>query len=234
MKQKGISTGMLKIIAVLCMLMDHIALIFFEIPSPLGGTQIGDLADVPLRAVGRMAFPIFLFCLIEGYFHTHDRKKYAMRLFVFAMISEIPYDFGNFGKIFVPGENNVIWTMFLVVVMCMLLDKAKEYKDTRFALYGITVSLFALAAYFGHVDYGVSAIVAGAALYWLHTKRLQGYLVAIASLTFLFSPLEAFALFSVPLIAHYNNTKGKQVKYFFYVFYPLHLILLRLLYMLIF
>ena len=118
--------------------------------------------------------------------------------------------------------------------MCMLLDKAKEYKDTRFALYGITVSLFTLAAYFGHVDYGVSAIVAGSALYWLHDKRLQGYLAAIASLTFLFSPLEAFALFSVPLIVHYNNTKGKQVKYFFYVFYPLHLILLRLLYMLIF
>lgn len=234
MKQKGISSGMLKIIAVLCMLMDHIALIFFEIPSPLGGTQIGDLADVPLRVAGRMAFPVFLFCLIEGYFHTHDRKKYAIRLFVFAIVSEIPYDFGNFGKIFVPDANNVIWTMFFVVVMCMMFDKAKTYRDTRVALYGIIISLFALVAYFGHVDYGVSAIVAGAALYWFSNNHLQGYLAAVTSLTFLFSPLEAFALFSLPLIMHYDGTKGKQFKYFFYAFYPLHLILLRFLHILIF
>ena len=67
MKQKGISAGILKTIAIVCMLLDHIGLIFFEISSPLVHTQIGDLADVLLWAVGRMTFFIFLFCLIEGY-----------------------------------------------------------------------------------------------------------------------------------------------------------------------
>lgn len=233
MRTKGVSAGMLKWLAVLFMLCDHIGTFFFEIPSPLGGTGLGDMLDVPLRAVGRMAFPLFLFCLFEGYKHTRDRYKYARRLLLFAVISEIPYDFGNYSTAFDITNNNVIWTMFLVIVMYICLDAVRAKGSLVFAYSALIVSGFCLVAYFGHVDYGVPAICSALALY-LIKDRTKAYLAVIVILTVLFSPVEALALPSLFLIRAYNGTKGKQIKYFFYVFYPIHFIILRLIYMLIF
>lgn len=239
MKTKGLSTGMLKTLAVLFMLLDHIGMIFFEVPSPLGGTNLGDTLDVPLRAVGRMAFPLFLFCLTEGYKYTHDKLKYAKRLFIFAVISEIPYDFGNYGTFFDLENNNVIWTMFIIIVMYICLDKVKEKgklqneKGVTFAYSLLIVCGCSLVAFFGHVDYGVPAICAAFAMYLIQNRTIA-YASAIAFLSILFSPVEALALPSVLLVRAYNGLKGKQIKYFFYVFYPAHLIILRLLYMFIF
>lgn len=231
---KGFSVGFLKWAAVICMFLDHVGLIFFESPSVLGGTQIGDMMDVPLRAVGRMSFPIFLFCLLQGYLYTHDRAAYAKRLLLFAFISEIPYDFGNFGRLWSFAVNNVIWTMFLIVVMWMCYEKAAKHKDVCKALYGLIFAFFMLIAYFTHVDYGQAAIGAATALYAYRSRRVFGYFIAITVLAVFVSPIELFALLSLPLIKYYNHTKGRQIKYFFYIFYPVHLIFLRLLSMLLF
>lgn len=232
--KKGFSVGFLKWIAVICMFLDHVGLIFFESPSILGGTQIGDMMDVPLRAVGRMSFPIFLFCLLQGYLYTHDRVAYTKRLLLFAFISEIPYDFGNFGRLWSFAVNNVIWTMFLIVVMWMCYEEAAKHKDVCKALYGLIFVFFMLAAYFTHVDYGQAAIGAATVLYAYRSRQVFGYFTAITILAVFVSPVELFALLSLPLIKHYNHTKGRQIKYFFYIFYPVHLIFLRLLYMLLF
>ena len=232
--KKGFSVGFLKWAAVIRMFLDHVGLIFFESPSVLGGTQIGDMMDVPLRAVGRMSFPIFLFCLLQGYLYTHDRAAYAKRLLLFAFISEIPYDFGNFGRLWSFAVNNVIWTMFLIVVMWMYYKKAAKHKDVCKALYGLIFAFFMLIAYFTHVDYGQAAIGAATALYAYRSRRVFGYFIAITVLAVFVSPIELFALLSLPLIKYYNHTKGRQIKYFFYIFYPVHLIFLRLLYMLLF
>lgn len=232
--KKGFSVGFLKWVAVICMLFDHVGLIFFESPSILGGTQIGDMMDVPLRAVGRMSFPIFLFCLFQGYLYTHDRIAYAKRLLLFAFISEIPYDFGNFGGLWSFVANNVIWTMFLVVVMWMCYDEAAKHKDVCKALYGLIFAFFMLIAYFTHVDYGQAAIGAATALYAYRNRQVFGYFIAIIILVLFVSPVELFALLSLPLIRYYNHKKGSQIKYFFYIFYPVHLVFLRLLYMFLF
>lgn len=232
--KKGFSVGFLKWVAVICMFLDHVGLIFFESPSILGGTQIGDMMDVPLRAVGRMSFPIFLFCLLQGYLYTHDRVAYTKRLLLFAFISEIPYDFGNFGRLWSFAVNNVIWTMFLIVVMWMCYEEAAKHKDVCKALYGLIFVFFMLAAYFTHVDYGQAAIGAATVLYAYRSRQVFGYFTAITILAVFVSPVELFALLSLPLIKHYNHTKGRQIKYFFYIFYPVHLIFLRLLYMLLF
>lgn len=232
--KKGFSVGFLKWAAVICMFLDHVGLIFFELPSVLGGTQIGDMMDVPLRAVGRMSFPIFLFCLLQGYLYTHDRAAYTKRLLLFAFISEIPYDFGNFGRLWSFVVNNVIWTMFLIVVMWMCYEKAAKHKDVCKALYGLIFAFFMFIAYFTHVDYGQAAIGAATALYAYRSRRVFGYFIAITVLAVFVSPIELFALLSLPLIKYYNHTKGRQIKYFFYIFYPVHLIFLRLLYMLLF
>lgn len=75
--KKGFSVGFLKWVAVICMFLDHVGLIFFESPSILGGTQIGDMMDVPLRAVGRISLP-----LIKHYNHTKGRQtKYFFYIF---------------------------------------------------------------------------------------------------------------------------------------------------------
>lgn len=232
--KKGFSVGFLKWVAVICMFLDHIGLIFFESPSVLGGTQIGDMIDVPLRAVGRMSFPIFLFCLSQGYLHTHDRTAYAKRLLLFAIISEFPYDFGIFGKLWYFSANNVIWTMFLIVVMWMCYDEASKRKDVCKALYGLIFAFFMLAVYFTHVDYGQAAIGAATALYAYHNRQVFGYFITITILAVFISPVELFSLLSLPFVRYYNHTKGRQVKYFFYVFYPVHLVLLRFIYMFLF
>lgn len=234
MKEKGISEHLLKTFAVVCMLLDHIGYIFFESPSPISNIGFGYSFDIILRGIGRMAFPIFLFCLIEGYSHTHDKIRYAKRLFLFAILSEIPFDFGLSDKFFYFNMNNVIWTLVLIVVMYIFFDKIKAKQENKFAYYVLVFSLTCILAYAGHVDYGFSAICAATALYFMRGHRMRSYITAILCLTVFSNAVEILSIFSVPLIYMYNGERGKQHKYFFYVFYPAHLIVLRLVYMLIF
>ena len=124
--------------------------------------------------------------------------------------------------------------MFLIVAMWMCYDKASKYKDVRVALYGLIFAFFMLIAYFTHVDYGQAAIGAATVLYAYRSRQVFGYFIAITILAVFVSPVELFALLSLPLIRYYNHTKGRQIKYFFYVFYPVHLVLLRFVYMLLF
>lgn len=99
-RYRDISTAALHIIAMLFMLMDH-----------LWATLLP--AQDWLTCVGRVAFPIFAFMTVEGYFHTHSFKKYAQRLLVFALLSEIPFDLMYGGTWFYPVHQNVIWTFLL-------------------------------------------------------------------------------------------------------------------------
>ena len=109
------SGSTLKIIAVITMLIDHIGAILLEpyimsqptIPPALLGV------DMILRFIGRVAFPIFIFLLIEGFVHTHDRKKYGIHLFIFALLSEIPFNMALNGTWRAPFYQNVIFTLLL-------------------------------------------------------------------------------------------------------------------------
>lgn len=226
---KGYSIAMLKYIAMICMLCDHIGMLFFE---PFAGKSalFGEVFDVPLRTLGRWSFPLFLFCLIQGYFHTHNKVAYAKRLLIAAVLAEIPYDFGTTGHCFVWTQNNIMWTMGMIVFMCLLYDKAREQKElcVRICYCGIIWSVFAWLAYFTHVEYGFAAITAATVLYFYREKQTFGYGLSLLVLTILFSPVEALALPTVLLIHFYNQQKGKQFKYLFYVFYPLHLVILQI------
>ena len=114
MEQRNLSfsSSTLKIIAMLSMLIDHtwIALIS-------GNTW--------MNCLGRLAFPIFAFELVEGYFHTHDVKAYAKRLFLFALISEIPFDLVAGGTVFYPFHQNVMFTLLLGLVAISAIDQAQ-------------------------------------------------------------------------------------------------------------
>lgn len=234
--KKGFSVSALKYIAVICMLLDHIAVVFLE-SGPLGQTRLGEMMDVPLRAVGRWSFPLFLFCLLQGYFHTHDRMKYAARLFIAAILSEIPYDFGHTGQFFSWNQNNVIWTMFLIIVMLLCYDNVharEKEKDIRLCYYGMIWSGVALLAYIGRTDYGFAAVTAATVLYFCQKRQTFGYGLSILVLSVLMSPVEALALPTVFFVRRYNHERGRQNPYFFYLFYPLHFVFLRILYLLFF
>ena len=118
----------LKTIACITMLVDHIGASCIEAGLLLPELETGEVSggawnqislyqlDRVLRFTGRLAFPIFCFLLVEGFVHTHDVKKYVRRLFLFALISEVPFDLAFFRTPFALDHQNVYWTLALGVL----------------------------------------------------------------------------------------------------------------------
>ena len=132
----GLTGNTLKLIAIFTMLIDHIGAAVIEAGilssndmarmMAILETERGMqwyLADIVLRLIGRLAFPIFCFLLVEGFTHTGNEAKYARNLLLFALISEIPFDLAFFGRLFFPGAQNVYFTLFLGVEMMCFLKK---------------------------------------------------------------------------------------------------------------
>lgn len=100
----GLNSFQLKCIAVITMIIDHTGAVLFP-------------DNMTLRYIGRIAFPIFCFLLVEGFFHTRDVRKYMLRLGMFAVISEIPYDLAFRDTVIEFEHQNVFFTLFIGVVM---------------------------------------------------------------------------------------------------------------------
>ena len=112
-----LSAAALHILAMALMLMDH-----------LWATLLP--AQEWLTCAGRVAFPIFAFMAVEGYFHTHDLKKYTLRLLLFALLSEIPFDLMYGGTWFYPVHQNVIWTLLLGILGIHLMETVRKKQKT--------------------------------------------------------------------------------------------------------
>ena len=108
-----ISSAALHILAMAFMLCDH-----------LWGTIVP--GNDWLTCIGRLAFPIFAFLLVEGYFHTSDLKGYVRRLFLFALLSEIPFNLAMGSRLFYPIHQNVLWTFLLALGFIHWNEKAKH------------------------------------------------------------------------------------------------------------
>ncbi len=234
---RGCSGFTLKIIAVVTMLIDHVAAtVLYRALLSVGNSFVTietyemwlSVYQV-MRNVGRMAFPIYCFLLVEGFTHTRNVKKYAMRLFVFALISEVPFDLAFQKSVFDMSYNNVFFTLFigLVVIACMrfLQDKIKKrwmfwsnVAALLIAFGGMLVAEFVL-----HTDYGASGVAAIILLYMFREFPKTAFASSVVALALLSSMTELYALLMLIPLAFYNGTRGKQIKYFFYVFYPLHL-----------
>ena len=98
----------LKMIAMLSILADHIGVVFFP-------------EQILFRVIGRLAFPIFAYTLVEGFFYTHDIKKYMCRIGILALLSEIPFDLTVSGKILEFGHQNIFFTLSIGLVMMYFL-----------------------------------------------------------------------------------------------------------------
>lgn len=207
---KGMNTFTLKMIAIVSMLIDHIGAVLFP--------QI-----TIFRILGRIAFPIFAYTIVEGFVHTHDFKKYIIRLGIFALVSEIPFDLAFSGKVIEFGHQNVFFTLLLGIVMLALYVRARNVTE-QLSIVAVTVLISRLL----NVDYQGTAILMIFLFYYLRDKKLEK-LFAVGILILLVSgKIQLFSLLAFIPIALYNGERGPKMKAFFYAFYPVHLLILYL------
>lgn len=138
-----------------------------------------------MRFIGRIGFPIFCFLLIEGFLHTSSKKKYATRLFLFALVSEFPFDYALFNTPFAPGYQNVFFTLFLGLLTIWVIDTV-SHKEINPNLQWIVKILIAaagcLTAWLLQTDYDYKGIILILLLYLFHDQKFLCTLVSCMSL----------------------------------------------------
>ena len=218
----------LKLIAACTMFIDH-----------MGDTLFPGV--MWLRCIGRVAFPIFCFLIAEGCVHTHDRKKYALRLLVFAVLSEIPFNLMTGRAVWNPYDQNVLWTLLLGAAVCWIMDGVlKRRTAPAFVLTGAAmVAAFWLLEVFC-TDYGGWGMLLVAMFYGVRRAPYgQAAKMAAQAVGLAFFcigvmggvTIELWALTALVPIWLYNGQRGfshKAVQYGFYAFYPVHILILSL------
>ncbi|MBE5951872.1 MAG: hypothetical protein E7260_09825 [Lachnospiraceae bacterium] len=237
----GFSGAFLKWLALISMFLDHVGAVLIKngiwpqvTGAVLGGTSFDYLPKDYrfwfhcyniLRYTGRLAFPIYCFLLVEGFFHTTDRKKYALRLGALALLSELPYDLAFYNTVFSFQLQNVFFTLLLGLLAIWGFEYIKNKRpQSRFLPY-LPVLAAMVAAYVLRTDYDAFGVLLITLLYLLIDARKQlcifGGIVTLWEYT---APLAFVPIF------YYNGTRGKQPpKWFFYGFYPIHLLFLWIL-----
>lgn len=236
----------LKWIAMLTMLIDHAGVVLVwpiimahpEIhgtANDLNATGLVGLYFL-MRTIGRIAFPIFIFLLIEGFSHTHNRISYFVRLLLFAAISEIPFDMATSltakdlraGNVIEFGSQNVFFTLALGLLAITLIDTVDALcKDQSLRMISIVLlGLGALAtAYVLQADYDVMGVAAIILAYAFRENKIKQMTACILALSVM-SVLEVAAFAGLPFVLKYNGERGRGNKWLFYAFYPVHLLLL--------
>lgn len=323
-QKKGITGSTLKITACALMLIDHIGAVFLEgflrtkmTSAVMDLEQQQDFLsrygtiyylDLAMRLMGRLAFPIFCFLLLEGFSHTRNVKKYAFNLGLFALISEIPFNlafttalgghlqyglfypgyqnvfftlflslltlcgyrylkehrgcyttgrggkllavlagilgdafvsyfiaknFGNYLAVFDAAEQWMVWLLtaiFFVLILLMVGIYAKKHGGAAALNLSCDLAVLALgiwAAEFLKTDYAGTGILTVAAMYYFRENKEKSMAWGCAVLT-IFNPMEVTAFLALLPVKRYNGERGLKMKYFFYVFYPAHLLILYL------
>ncbi len=221
-KKFSLNMNQLKLIAMLFMLIDHVAYVFIERGVGLYGDWY--TIDRMMRAMGRIAFPIFCFTIVEGFQKTSNTKEYLKRLLIFALISEIPFDLAFRGSLFVMNYQNVFWTLAFGLAALILYEDRTMNPVVK--VLGL-LACFYIPNYF-HTDYSMYGVLTIFAMYFFRNSPIISCLAGYAVLL-LQSSTEKWAIFGFLLILLYNGQRGRGNKLLYYVFYPAHLLLLILL-----
>ena len=210
----------LKLIACLSMFIDHLGAVCFS-------------GMMGFRIIGRLAFPIYCFLLVEGAVHTRNMKKYILRMGIFALISEVPFDLAFYHRLVYTRHQNVFFTLGLGLLAIWFLEHPIEQLDIPDVLYKLLVIIAAgLIAEFFNTDYGFTGIAGICIFYYLRWQPQVKYPVA-AILLAAMGGVEVYAVLALIPILLYNGQRGRQTKvmqYGFYIFYPAHLLLIAALY----
>lgn len=197
----------LKLIAAITMLIDHIGYIFFP-------------KLIVLRMIGRIAFPIYCFLLVEGFYHTRSPVNYLTRLCGFALLSELPFDLAFFHTTLDLQHQNVFITLALGLVSIFCLEEMNTQK-----LYVIPLVLTWVAAWLVQCDYGLGGVLLIGMFYKTREMPLIRLLLC-ALILYSFGTLELYGLIAMIPISLYNGKRGIPAKMVFYWYYPVHLLIL--------
>jgi len=226
----------LKLIAVITMVIDHTGVLFFP-------------QDHIFRIIGRLAFPMFAWGIANGYRHTANVQKYLSRLLILAFVSQIPYSL-IFGTLYgIPWRMNIFVTLEMGLIMILLYDRLRGDRllqrmsialmivfglliPTGYGLYGL------LMIFIFYITYGKTE----AMILWqsaltiavVYLTQQYAYLLSTDMIRYLALPssTQYWAIAALPLLALYSNKKGyAKHKWWFYWFYPIHLIILFCLYL---
>lgn len=234
LRRFGITSFLLHIIAMVLMFCDH-----------LWGTFAGNIPF--LGYLGRIAFPIFAFMLVEGFIHTGDRKKYAKRMLLFALISEIPFNLMMEHHFFNPIHQNVLWTFLIGILMMCLYEKVRVRKHwpVRLLLYIIITLVAYVIGFVGFVDYfGYGVLIVSLfyftrrrpdlkvyqkvilcciqvfAMYWINCEMMKGMMIPISLFGFEIEVYkQGFAILALIPIWLYNGRQGAYNKAIKNVYY---------------
>ena len=241
--KKIFSGSTLKLIAICAMILDHFGQVVLKNGIALKASysmftdaQFTYLLDVinVLHMLGRLAFPIFCFLLVEGFIHTHNLKKYLINLFIFAFIAEPIYDLSLQGTLFDINQQNVLFTLSLGLFVLLIIKRSNK----NWLISSMIILVGAILSYICKMDgsyYGIGLI---SIFYLFYDKNYWKYIISIVymyicgldySLYGIFNWYFLTAVSSVFLISLYNGTRGIKLKYLFYIFYPGHLFVFYLL-----
>ena len=233
---KKLNSNHLKIIAIIAMTIDHIAdLLYPGMPNIF-------MSNI-MHIIGRLTAPIMFFFICEGYYYTKDVKKYISRLFIFALISHFAYCFA-FGINFIPfstgnifNQTSIMWTLAWAVVALHILHGKNNLKEWQKWLLIILINLITFSS-----DFSSIAVMA---ILFMYDRRdnLKGQMISMmawlslyALISYLFVSktyglIAMTAILVYPLLKKYNKERGKTkwLKWFFYLYYPLHLVLIGIL-----
>jgi len=223
------SSFAIKILAMLTMLIDHIGAAFeFSMPYSV---------YLACRIIGRLAMPLFCFMIAEGLFHTRDAKRYMIRLAIFALVSEVPFDLLFMNETLEFWAQNVGITLFFGLLGILLFDTFAAQGHKGAALIAILAA--GAAAHILRADYGMFGVYYVFIFYYFRSNK-WGRTIALAAGVFLLMWTSHIAdwylaigstaavLAAIP-IALYNGERGREnrsVRTVFYAFYPAHLFIL--------
>lgn len=233
--RKGIDALTLKLLAMALMLLDHTWATVWSVPW--------------FTMAGRLAYPIFAFQIVEGFYHTSDRKRYMKRMLLFALISEIPFNLMVGNGFVYPFHQNVMFTFLLALLLMNWMENSRGSLPKYLGVSAVCVVLGFVLGIATFVDYNHYGIFIVFLFYWTY-KRPFGRLIQLLGLVYicdamagLVFPVELFgrtveigqqmlAVLALIPIWLYDGRQGyhsKPLQYACYAFYPVHILVLYLL-----
>ncbi len=257
-KYRFLTGNAIKIIAVISMFIDHfykvillplmasgwLSAFIYPVFSQPQIQFLEKLIHYLFSGAGRIAFPLFCFLLAEGFCHTKNKKRYFVLMAVFALLSEIPFDLAIFGNIsketgtfpFYFKYQNVYYTLFLGLCALWCVDNVRIKSDKSIAkIISIALKIVCVLALCGVAtyicaDYKYRGVLFIVGFYVMRKNRVLQIILFLLIYSLLYKTVPSiFVIFSAFILLLYNGKRGTlKLKYFFYFFYPAHLILIYL------
>ena len=209
MKAPSFNATQLKILAIVSMFIDHTAYVMVD-------RAADPVLYHVMRGFGRLAFPIFAFFIVEGFFHTRSLRNYALRLLLLAVISEVPFDLCFERSPWDPTYQCTIWTLFIGLIAITAMSRV-ESVVWKF----IVAAAFCGLAYLFKSDYDAYGVLLIEVIYYLRPDRRRQCTVAGCLALY-----QTYACLAFVPLYFYNGKRGRQIGYLFYIFYPAHLLLI--------